>query len=59
MEYLLNQGIFSSSLWELGATTFQTSYRKKVSIPETLANWRREPFKKIIANCAWDTFLAS
>nr|KUM46288.1 hypothetical protein ABT39_MTgene1794 [Picea glauca]QHR86345.1 hypothetical protein Q903MT_gene344 [Picea sitchensis] len=52
MEHMLNQCSFISALQDQGASAFRLMNRDKLSIPETLANWCKEPFTNKISKAA-------
>lgn len=56
MEHMLNQCSFISALQDQRASAFRIMNRDKLSIPETLANWCKEPFTNKISNQIWIIF---
>jgi len=53
MEHLLNNCIFTSSLWDSFATIFQQTDRDKGSIINTLNKWRRNFSDNEVLGSAW------
>ena len=53
MEHLLNLCPFTSTLWDWVASVFRPTDRDRLSITNTLKNWRKDFSGNEIINKAW------